>query len=115
MQNIGCSFVSLLQKQLSLIHNKMVKVHEWSFDIRELLIEHYKEDKTERETIEMLKLPKSKIHKIICKYRQIGSVKNLPRVGRLRATSSQHDRIIHRKVFADHRISATQLVKDIKN
>ncbi len=63
--NIGCSSVSLSLKALSLSHNKMVKVREWSLDIRELVIAHYKEHKSERQISEMLKLPKSTIHDII--------------------------------------------------
>ncbi len=83
--------------------------------MRELVISHYKEHKSEREIITMLKLSKTTIHDIISKYRRTGNVKNLPRIGRPRATSSRQDRVIQRKAVYDRRIPAAQIVADVKD
>ena len=93
----------------------MVKVREWSVDMRELVILHYKEHKTEREIIEMVKLPKTIIHDIIAKHRLTGDVNNLPRAGRPRATSSRQDRTIQRRAIVNRRITAAQILADVKN
>lgn len=72
--------------------------HELSIDLRSRIIIDYKNGLSQRKIAEKFSVSKTAVQKICFKYKSTGSVQNLPRKGRPKATSSREDALILREI-----------------
>ena len=93
----------------------MPKEHEFSINLRKLVIEHYSDGNSIRTISQKVKLPHSTVQYIIKKWNQTGSVINRNGRGRKRLATSQIDRIIHRRMISNRRKSANEMAIGLKN
>ena len=90
------------------------KKKEHSVDVREKVIKHFQNGDTEHEIAKKLLLPRTSMHYIIAKYKKTRCLVNIVGRGRKRKTSEHLDRVIHRKVKADRRKTASSVKLEIE-
>ena len=83
------------------------KKKEYSNDLREVVIEHFSNEDSEREIACEVLIPRSSVNYMIKKYKSIKCIGNMTGRGRKRKTTIHTDRIIQRKVKTDRRELST--------
>ncbi|CAF3709059.1 unnamed protein product [Rotaria sp. Silwood1] len=91
----------------------MAKTHEWSSDLRQLVIKHYSNGDSIRTITKKVHLSSSTVHYIINKWNHTGSINNRHGRGRKRKTTSHIDRIIHRNMISSRRKPASDVALDL--
>ena len=75
---------------------------EYSYDLRETVIKHFLNDDSEREIARKVLIPRTSIHRMIQKYKSTKCIGNIIGRGRKRKTITHTDRLIQRKIKANH-------------
>ena len=89
------------------------RIHDWSDDIRWLVIKHFRNGHSERDIAFMTDVSRNTVHSIISKFKKTGDVKNCPGKRRKRITTSREDRLIHRKILSNRKMSAQTVAGEI--
>ena len=93
----------------------MPKAHEWSKDLRELLIKYHSDGDSICTILKKANLRYSIVHYITKKWNQTGTVINRVDRDRKRLTTNHIDHIIHRKIISNRRKSTDDVVIELKN
>lgn len=87
---------------------------ETTLEIRELIINHFKEGKSVRKIAEICKRGRSTVHDIIQKYKHEGRLKNKKRSGRPPILTEQDKRTIIRKIKQNPKLSAPKIATELE-
>lgn len=91
----------------------MAKSRETTFEEREIIINLYKNGKSERNIAELCSKPRSTINSIIKKYKTSGTIFNKVRSGRPSKISDRLKTKIVRQIKINPKISAPKIAADI--
>ena len=91
------------------------KKKEHKNDLRNLVIQHYQNDDSQREIAAKTLLRRTAVQYMIEKYKSTKCRGNLFERGRRRKTTATTDRLIQRKVKLDRRKSASAVTVEIEN
>ena len=91
------------------------KKKEHDNDLRNLVIQHYKNGDSQREIAVKTLLPRTTVQYMIEKFKSTKCIGNLFGRGRKRKTTAATDRLIQRKLKADRRKSAPAVKIEIEN
>ena len=84
-------------------------------DLRELVIKHFLDGDSERETDKKVLIPRDSVQCIIGKYESTKSIGNLKGRGRRRKISTNTDHILQRKVKTNRRKSVASVKFELEN
>ena len=93
----------------------MPRTKELSEDLRQKIIDLYKAKKGYKTISKTLSVHVSTVRKIVCKWRQFGTVATLPRSGRPVKITPKAQRVIINEVKKNPRVSAEDLRKSLKH
>ena len=99
---------------ISIIIMALKKTKEHSNDLRELVIKHFLNGKTERDIVQDVFISHNTVHSIIKKYKSTKCVANMWGRGRKRKTATNVDRVIRRKIKVDRRKSALSVKSELQ-
>ena len=99
---------------ISIITMALKKTKEHSNDLRELVVKHFLNGKTERDIARDVFISRNTVHSIIKKYKSTKYVANMWGRGRKRKTTANVDRVIQRKIKVDRRKSALSVKSELQ-
>ena len=89
------------------------KRHEWSDDLRNLVVKHHLEGDSVRDVAEKAGISRSTAHNIIQRFKKTGSAANRSRTGRKRKTTAREDRLIRQKILVNRKKGAESVSKEL--
>ena len=89
------------------------KRHEWSNDIRALVIKHRLAGDSIATVARKAGIAKASAQKIINRFKETGSTDNRPRTGRKRKTTTRDDRLLRRKIISNRKKSAQSVASEL--